>query len=289
MTKKFQIPKSLISKVDPDALIIPPRPFRVVIDCSSAGNWRSPDSQTIYGIPRKESDRVLGIMPLKLSQSFEEWGQECADLLFIPIAGENVGKGDELNKLPYGLLCVTRLKRNGTLTGSLDSFETWISRICSTTGRHPATWIWWSYFELKSGSITDEKTGEIKAAKWHRFHWHFEEIQTDRQYKMLLQVGEKVQRDPELKTLPNTIPVKVQQTTLAPDETTQQLPAAKEPEATFEEEAEWFLPNNDQPITLSQLEEIINADTLVYGPGLDAWTEAKEVPQLAGLFEQEEE
>jgi len=73
-------------------------------------------------------------MPLKLSKTFIEWEQECADLLFIPIAGDAVGKGEELGKLPYGLLCVTRLKRNNSLTGSLDAFETWISRICSTTG-----------------------------------------------------------------------------------------------------------------------------------------------------------
>lgn len=284
---KFEIPKSLINHVDPDALIIPPRPFRVVIDCSQAGNWRSPDGQTIYATPRKESDRIFGIMPLRLSQTFTEWDQECADLLFIPISGDAVGKGEELGKLPYGLLCVTRLKRNNSLTGSLDAFETWISRICSTTGRHPATWIWWSHFERKTGNIPDEKTGELKPATWHRFHWHLEEIQTDRQYKMLVQVGERVQRDPELKLLPNTTPVKVQQTSLAPDETTPQLPAAEEPEATFAEKAEWFLPTDtEKALTLSQLEGLVNEDTLVFGPGLDNWTEAKNVPQLAELFDE---
>ena len=277
MTKMFEIPKSLVSHVDPDALIIPPRPFRVAIDCSSAGNWRSPDGQTIYATPRKESDRILGIMPLKLSKTFIEWEQECADLLFIPIAGDAVGKGEELSKLPYGLLCVTRLKRNNSLTGSLDAFETWISRICSTTGRHPATWIWWSHFERKTGNIPDETTGELKPATWHRFHWDLAEIQTDRQYKMLMQVGERVQRDPELKTLPDTTPVKALE-----------LPAAEEPEATFGENAEWFLPTDtEKALTFSQLEGLVNPDTLVYGPGLADWTEAIKVPQLVELFEAE--
>lgn len=278
---KFELPKSLISHVDPDALIIPPRPFRVVIDCSSAGNWRSPDGQTMYAAPRKESDRILGIMPLKLTGTFSEWEQECADLLFIPIAGDAVGTGEQLGKLPYGLLCVTRLKRNNSLTGSLDAFETWISRICSTTGRHPATWVWWSHFERKTGNIPDEKTGELKPATWHRFHWHLEEIQSERQYKMLVQVGERVQRDPELKTLPNTTP-KTVDAILAPDENTPKIPQLPEAEP---ERAEWFLPNQERPLTISALMEAINADSLVWGPGLDTWTEAKNVPQLAELLE----
>jgi hypothetical protein len=284
MTKNFEIPKSLIHHVDPDALIIPPRPFRVVIDCSSAGNWRSPDGQTIYAAPRKESDRIFGIMPLRLSETFTEWDQECADLLFIPISGDAVGKGEELGKLPYGLLCVTRLKRNNSLTGSLDAFETWISRICSTTGRHPATWIWWSHFERKTGNIPDDKTGELKPATWHRFHWHLDEIHNERQYKMLVQVGERVQRDPELKTLPNTTPKVTEQTVLAPDESTPDLPQL--PEATEPEVAEWYLPNSEKPLTLSQLEELINSETLVWGPGLSEWTVAQDVPQLAALFEE---
>jgi hypothetical protein len=281
---KFELPKSLISHVDPDALIIPPRPFRVVIDCSSAGNWRSPDGQTIYAAPRKESDRSFGIMPLKLTSTFEEWEQECADLLFIPVAGDAVGSGEQLGKLPYGLLCVTRLKRNNSLTGSLDAFETWISRICSTTGRHPATWIWYSHFERKTGNIPDDKTGELKPATWHRFHWCLEEISTEREYKMLTQVGQRVERDPELKSLPNTAPKATEQAFLAPDmdtPTPPQLPEAAEPEI-----AEWYLPNNEKPMTLSQLEKLINSDSLVWGPGLDTWKTAAEVPQLAALFDE---
>lgn len=279
---KFQIPKSLVNHVDPDALIIPPRPFRTVIDCSSAGNWRSPDGQTIYAAPRKESDRILGIFPLKLTGTFEEWEQECADLLFIPVGGEAVGSGEQLGKLPYGLLCVTRLKRNNSLTGSLDAFETWVSRICSTTGRHPATWIWWSHFERKTGNIPDEKTGELKPATWHRFHWVLEEIQTERQYKMLTQVGQHVERDPELKTLPNTMPKSA--IPLAPDADTPTTPP-RLPEASEPEVKEWFLPNSEDPITLSQLEVIANPDTLVWHNSLSDWTPASQVPVLAGLFE----
>jgi hypothetical protein len=100
---------------------------------------------------------------------------------------------------------------------------------------------------------------------------------------MLMQVGERVQRDPELKTLPNTTPKVTQQTVLAPDESTPDLPQLSE--ATEPEIAEWYLPNQEKPLTLSQLEELINSETLVWGPGLSEWTAAEKVPQLAALFE----
>ena len=274
---KFEIPKSLITPVNPDALVVPPRPFRVVIDCSSAGSWRSPDGQTIYATPRKESDRALGIMPLRLSETFIEWGLECADLLFVPVDGDSVGSGEEMSKLPFGLLCVTRLKRNNSLTGSLDAFETNCSRI-AVTGRHPATWIWWSHFERKTGNIPDEQTGEPKPATWHRLHWLLQEIQTERQHKMLIQIGERVQRDPELKQLPNTAPAKAQQASLV---------AVEEPEATIEkpEPAEWYLPTSKQPMTRTQISSIANEDTLVIGPGIETWTEARKIPALAEAME----
>ena len=279
MAVKFEIPKSLITHIDPDALVIPNRPFRVVIDCSSAGNWRSPDGQTIYTSPRKDSVRTLGIMPLKLSDTFIEWDQECADLLFVPVAGDAVGGGEEMGKLPFGLLCVTRLKRNNSLTGSLDAFETKCSRI-AVTGRHPATWIWWSHFERKTGNIPDEKTGELKPATWHRLHWLLEEIESERQYKMLVQVGERVQKDPELKLLPNTAPTSLQQAALV---------AASEPEATITEVAEWYLPTSKQPMKLSQICSLVNEETLVIGPGVESWTMARSVPALVEAMGLEEE
>ncbi|NEP02042.1 MAG: DUF4339 domain-containing protein [Symploca sp. SIO2E9] len=225
------------------------------------------------------ANRSLGIMPLKLSETFIEWDQECCDLLFVPVAGDAVGKGEEMSKLPFGLLCVTRLKRNNSLTGSLDAFETNCSRI-SVTGRHPATWIWWSHFERKTGNIPDEKTGELKPATWHRLHWELEEIETERQYKMLVQIGERVQKDPELKQLPNTAPGKVQQAVLA---------AASEPEATIDPFAEWYLPNNDQPMTLEQIAEICNPDTIVKRQGMENWTKAENIPELALAMGLEEE
>lgn len=101
---------------------------------------------------------------------------------------------------------------------------------------------------------------------------------------MLTQVGQRVERDPELKTLPNTAPKTATQIALAPDIDTPTTPPQL-PEATELEVKEWFLPNSEDPIALSQLEAIANADTLVWHNSLPDWTPAAQVPALAGLFE----
>ncbi|NER31140.1 MAG: hypothetical protein F6J89_26845 [Symploca sp. SIO1C4] len=75
-------------------------------------------------------------------------------------------------------------------------------------------------------------------------------------------------------------PGKVQQATLA---------AASEPEATIDTVAEWYLPNNAQPMTLNQIAEICNPDTIVKRLGMESWTKAENIPELALAMGLEEE
>ena len=295
---QYQIPSSLITQIEPDSLVIPPRPLRIVIDCSSAGNWRSPDGQTIYSVARNQGTADLGIMPVRIDY-YAEYGVEVADLLFVPVWGDRVGDANESGKLPFGLLSVVKLKRNASGTGSLDTFEVWLTKY-APTGRHPATWVWISWFERKTG-----EDAEGKGIAWHRIHWLPKEIDNDRPYKMLIQLGKRKEGDPNFDTMPRSKAIEQVRAIAASPEATPDdlptpepigqaslqpakppaLPSAKPPALpSAPPAAQWFIPNREDPISVEELLKIANPDTQVWRQGLANWMPLSETELASQLF-----